>query len=157
MYDLGKSHHVAVGVIDAMAETRAVSEFMARAPWAWGCRYDDVVRTDWEWTDKRIVHVNRTAALDASHRSMVDHRLSGPRASTYHRETVVAQLCNLVRKRVKHNVTGQERFVWVVRGAKNDHHRHALGYAEVASSRVGVSLPLHRRAAYAPVRSWQAS
>lgn len=145
LYDLGKRHHVECGVIDGMAESRAVNEFCKRASWAWAARYTETNEPQPLWhadSDGRVVKLARTPALDGTHHAMVSGLFKFPRL-TKHGESVIAkQMINLARQKVhtpKSEKTGQDVYRWEVIGTKNDHHRHSLTYADAASTRVGIA------------------
>lgn len=142
LFDLGKKHNVQTGVIDAMAETRSVTDFTRRSPWAWGCQYVDSINSaEYSWVGQdRIVKVNRTASMDASHRAMRDRQLTFRRSDPYASEFFIPQMVNLVRVRVANHKTGDEKAFWVVPEGqtKNDHFRHAVNYGWIASTATSV-------------------
>ncbi len=140
LFDLGKKHGVEFGLIDAGAETRAVWEFVQRCPWAWGARYTSDQARQYQWSpNERLVKLNRTMVLDASHRLILDRKLSLPRRTTYLEQIFAPQMCNLARVRHVNQKTGNQKLQWEINGTKNDHHRHAFALAIVASDRVGLA------------------
>lgn len=160
LYDLGKRHNVSTGVIDAMAESRSVADFVKRASWAWGCHYTETPLTEYDWrSSDRIVRVGRTPSLDASHRAILQRRLTFRRINAYAEQVFVPHLVNLVRVRTMHDKTGQVKFSWhVLDGAtKNDHHRHGVNYAWIASTATGIARAVRAKTRggddYKP--SWQ--
>jgi hypothetical protein len=139
LYDLGQKHNVHFGLIDAGAETRAVWEFVRRTDWAWGARYTSDQAKQYAWSpNERLARLNRTMVLDASHRLLLDRKVSLPRRSTYLEQVFAPQMCNLARVRHTNATTGNQRMQWEITGQKNDHHRHAFALAIVASDRVGL-------------------
>jgi hypothetical protein len=142
LYDLGKKHNVQTGVIDAMAESRSVKDFTDRAPWAYGCHYVEGLPVgDYRWDGPgRVVKVGRTSSIDMSHRAIVQRRLTFRRADEYTDNVFVPQLLNLVRVRIQNQKTGDERAFWhVLDGStKNDHYRHAVNYAWIASTATAI-------------------
>lgn len=137
-------YNVACMVIDSMAETRAVRDFVRSNPGAWGCWYSDERRGDYDWDEiGRRVTVGRTEALDAAHHRLSLRMTRLPAVSERLREQLVPQLKNLARIREEEErsgvKTGRIKTRWVVRGAvKNDHYRHALTYYEIALGRVPI-------------------
>ena len=144
--DIGKRFNVQCGVIDAMAESRKVREFCRTTYWAWGCWYSRHQKKGYDWNVKtKQVTTGRTECLDAAHNAMVGNTLGLPRASKLFDREVVKQLVNLARMVHEDEKTGQQTAVWIVRGSKNDHFRHAISYAMMASERIGMSTALMRK------------
>lgn len=140
IHDIAKAFNVQVGVIDAMAETRSVMNFVREHSGWFGCRYVDAPKPDFQWDPKaRQVIVNRTDSLDASHQAITNSKVRFPRPDTRWHELVLPQMQNLVRTVRTHELTGEEKAVWIVRGTKNDHLRHAWNYATIALSRVSLT------------------
>lgn len=124
-------------VIDQMAETRLVRDFVANTQGGFGCYYSDQQRQFYKWDQKESqVVVNRTESLDASHALVVGKNLDLPRADHAMRDELIPQLCNLARTSKVNGNTGRRENRWVIRGAKRDHWRHALNYYLIASERV---------------------
>lgn len=164
LFDLGKRHNVTCGVIDGMAEARAVTDFLKRAPWAWAARYTEQAEDPTWHADPtlREVRIGRTHSLDDSHTAMVSRALTFHRWDKYAEDVMVPQLTNLVKVQVHTAVTqktGQRKFAWHVRGVKNDHQRHATNYLRVAGKRVGVAVTPDPRIAARGERPlhWQAA
>ncbi|HUT76411.1 MAG TPA: phage terminase large subunit family protein [Polyangia bacterium] len=161
LFDLGKKHHVQTGVIDAMAETRSVTDFCKRTHWAWGCQYVETANPlpHYDWVSaNRVVRVGRTQTIDSSHRAMTQHRLTFRRANAYSEEVFVPQMLNLVRVKQMNDKTGSERVAWHITSGKtkNDHFRHAVNYAWIASTSVGIAQtdPRGARPREGRPRSW---
>ena len=158
LLDLGRNFNVQVGVLDEMAETRAVMEFKARASWAWGCVYVDGHsrhETEWDYKQRRV-RVHRTASLDASHQDLVQKRLALHRQNEELRTHVAPAIANLVRTVETQPHTGERRTRWIVRGIKRDHYRHALNYMVVAGERCGILLREARARGYiSEEEDWQ--
>lgn len=139
VYDLKKRYNVEVGVLDEMAETRSVREFVAANPEFWGCWYSDAQRTGYDWNEKeRRVSVNRTELLDQSHRVITQQRCTIPRRDDRWSE-LVKHMTNLARVSKEDAATGLPTVRWVVRGKKLDHLRHAFAYAVLAAELAPVS------------------
>lgn len=139
LYDLSKAMHCKCLVIDCMAEARSVGAYIDRDYNAWGCRYVEGQFMVPKWGDDRIVVVNRTQTLDESHHRLVNKQIKLHRINTHLDREVSRHLTNLVRVIHEDDKSGQRVARWIVRGAKNDHWRHALNYAEIAGLRVGLS------------------
>jgi hypothetical protein len=141
LFDLAKKFNVRCGVLDEMAEARAVMDFKRRASWCWGAVYTEGnLQHVSEWDPKdRKVRIHRTASLDQSHRDITQGRAHFPRETEYFRKNVMGQLCNLCRVIMVNARTGQQTARWVIKGTKNDHWRHSVNYARVAAERVSVA------------------
>lgn len=138
---LAKAFNVQCGVMDGMAETHAVREFVDAHPGWWMARYVQAPRAGAVWAaSERRVSVGRTEALDASHAKVVDKQEKLPAPDEVYHEHVVPQLTNMARMRMENDVTGDVRMQWViVGGQKNDHLKHAHGYATLAEERIGLA------------------
>lgn len=152
-----RKFNVACAVIDAMAETRAVRDFLKRHPGqAFGCFYSPAQKAETVWNvPDQTVTVNRTESLDASHAEIVAGEVELPRPDDLFEKEVLPQLLNVARIVQTDEETGARRAKWIVRGAKNDHLRHAHNYARIALGRVGLAERLsriRRRSATSPSR-----
>ena len=137
--------NVSCGVMDQGAETHAVRTFINANPGWWGCQYVDQKKGSYEWDPKRkIVTVNRTESMDASHHLIIERRESLPLPGDYYRDNVVKHLCNVGRVERKNRETGDVKMIWIVLGKKNDHLKHAHTYATIAAQRCGLSARVAR-------------
>lgn len=138
---IARAFNVEKMVIDEMAEARAVRRIKeALRGIAYGCHYTDQ-RGDvlWDLQD-RIVKTNRTASLDQSHYNLTHGVYALPAADQFYHEAFAPQVINLVRKvQEKSRGTGDETAIWVPKGTKNDHFRHALNYLDLALTKVGLA------------------
>jgi len=126
-------------VIDEMAETRSVREFKDNHPEVAGCWYNPSQRKEYDWNyHTQTVTVNRTESLDASHRAITRTEVTFPRPDEGWKG-FCQQMKNLARQRITDDKTGQSKVVWVVRGVKNDHFRHAWNYLCISASDAPVS------------------
>lgn len=137
--DVWKKFNVQKGVVDGMAEQRAVRELKKRLPGLWDARYTtQKIENRWEAREKSVT-VNRSASLDESHQALLQGRVRLPRADEKLIETLSPQLCNLARQvMMKGRDVKQPEVVWTCVGAKNDHYRHALNYLVLASETLPV-------------------
>ncbi len=138
---LAKAFNVEKMVIDEMAEARAVRRIkQALSGVAYGCHYTDQ-RGDvtWDVMDK-IVKTNRTASLDQSHYNLTHGIYQLPALDQFYHEVFAPQVVNLVRKvKPRGQETGDEVAIWVPKGSKNDHFRHAVNYLDLALTKVGLA------------------
>jgi hypothetical protein len=138
---LWKDFNGGVGVMDVGAETREVWRFVKNTPGWWACRYSPGKTGPYDWDlKKKLVMVNRTEALDASHLKFVEGREKLPAANETYHDQVVPQLCNMARVKQENSQTGAVKYVWVVVGGKkNDHLKHAHAYATIAEEKVSLA------------------
>lgn len=158
LFDLSQKYNVSEAVIDMGAEARNVRDFLDRSSSAWGCHYTQSKDPEKWDSRKRTVAVNRTESLDASHHAMTTGLVTFPRATPFFEKEVAKQLVNLVRVVQEDPHTGNRRPIWIVRGIKNDHFRHALNYALIAASRTSLSADTlarrRRRGEHAAPSGW---
>jgi hypothetical protein len=147
MSDVVKRFRVSQAVFDGMAEVRSVRELKKRHPGVIWENHYTMQKSDAAWnTDTMTVTVNRTASLDDSHKWMADMSVRFPRLDQLALKEVFPQILNLVRRvRVRSKETGQTLAIWSCHGPKNDHFRHALNYARMASLRVGLAASANKR------------
>lgn len=138
MADIWKNYAVQRGVVDGMAEQRAVRDLKARLPGLWDCIYSSrKVDDSWEPREKRVT-VNRSLICDESHQGILKGTTRLPRADEKVRKELIPQLCNLARQvLMKGRDVKTPEIVWSCVGTKNDHYRHALNYLTLAAE----SLP----------------
>jgi hypothetical protein len=138
--------NVESGIMDMGFDPTAVRKFVADHPGWYGCLYVNAKKTEPDWDHKEhVVKVGREWLLDAGHHDIVEKRV------TFHAKDdgwpeYVRQLTNLARTVVQDEKTGVQKPVWVVKGQKNDHLRHASAYAWLASQRVGLVKSVQRLA-----------
>lgn len=133
LHDISRAFNVHIGVVDAGAETRTVRDFVAKNHAWWGCIYLEN-RQDYLWDPKeKMITVNRTESLDASHKHIVDQSVSFPRKNAIFLEEVVPSLKNLVRVVEEEKDTGRRRAKWIRSGTKRDDFRHAFNLAMIAA------------------------
>jgi hypothetical protein len=158
---LANAFNVQVGVMDVGAEKRAVWRFIEQHPNWWACQYSAGKTGPYDWDyKKRMVMVNRTEALDASHLKFTERREKLPAANQVYHDLVVPQLCNMARVKQVNSQTGTVKYVWIVAGGKKDDHlKHAHAYATIAEEKVGLaaeSSPKRRRR-FRPKRGYMAA
>ncbi len=142
---ISRKFNVGCGVMDQQAETHAVRKFLKNNAGWWGCQYVEQKKTQYDWDPKnRVVTVNRTEALDASHHLFIERRETLPLPGEYYRLHVRPQLCNVGRVERKNRETGDVKMVWIVLGKKNDHLKHAHTYATIAAERSGLAARVVR-------------
>ena len=160
LYDVAKRFTVEVGVLDEMAETRKVREFIQANPQFWGCWYSDAQRTGYEWNEaERRVSVNRTEILDQSHKLVTQGRCTLPRRDERWTQ-LVKHMTNLARVSKEDPTTGLPTVRWVVRGKKLDHWRHAFAYAVLAAEQASIAEKesrITRPRHYAGAASWKSA
>jgi len=160
---IARKFNVQTGVVDQMAERRAVREFVDSHRGWYGCQYAEGRKAGYDWNHvERVVTVNRTEALDASHFKFVEKREKLPAPDEVYHEQVAKQLCNMARVKQEDELTGDVKYRWVVvGGTKNDHLKHAHSYATIAEERTGLASSVVRattsRVSRAPRRSFMAS
>ena len=145
LHDLEQRFNVDVGVMDEMAETHAVRDFVDAHNGWYGCWYSEAQRTayDWNYKDYRVT-VNRSELLDESHRAILHKRVEFPRAGDGWKP-MVDQMCNLARVTVRDDKTGTPKVRWIIRGGrKNDHLRHAFAYGWLASLMTPIAADVRR-------------
>lgn len=140
LHDLATKFNVDTGVMDEMAETHAVREFVDAHPGWYGCWYSEQQKGDYDFNDNtQMVKVNRTELLDHSHRTILQKRATLPRPDEQW-EGFVKQMTNLARITLRDEKTGLPKTSWIIRGGrKNDHWRHSYAYAVLAAEQVGVA------------------
>lgn len=133
--------NVRVCVMDEMAETRTVRRMKERRPGRiFGCWYQREKMGSYAWDVRESqVKVGRTESLDDSHHRLVSKTTRLPRRDALLSDLLVPQLKNLARVVREERDTKRPVGVWVPRGTKNDHLRHALNYFEIAADRVAVA------------------
>jgi len=138
---LWQKFHGQVGVMDVGAETREVWRFVKETPGWWACRYSAGKTGPYDWDHKnRMVMVNRTEALDASHLKFTEKKEKLPAKDQIYHDLVVPQMCNMARVKQINSQTGTVRFVWVVVGGKKDDHlKHAHAYATIAEEKLALA------------------
>jgi hypothetical protein len=138
---LWKRFNGQVGVMDVGAETREVWRFVNDTPGWWACRYSPGKTGPYDWDHrKRMVMVNRSEALDASHMKIVEKREKLPAPDQIYHDLVVPQMCNMARVKQTNVQTGTVKMVWVVVGGKKDDHlKHAHAYATIAEEKVALA------------------
>lgn len=143
--DIWKKFNVQKGVVDGMAEQRAVTALKKRLPGLWDARYtSQKIDTRWEAREKRVT-VNRSASLDDSHQALLKGRFRLPRADEKLRVELVPQLTNLARQvMMRGRDVKTPEVVWTCIGQKNDHHRHMANYLWLAADTLSVvEKPTH--------------
>jgi len=136
-------YDVRCAVIDKNPETRKVVEFCERFPGrAWAAQYDieDKAETARWDGDKRIVHLNRTVAMDKMMARVQGQHLILPA----HAQTIEGYFTQMkAPKRIlsTDKRTGQPVYRYV-EGTKADHFAHAELYDEMAFERTG-KAPSH--------------
>jgi hypothetical protein len=145
-------YNVVVAVADEMAETRAIRRMKARRNGKiYGCWYVGDKKGGYDWDAKaQTITVGRTESLDESHQRILRGQTRFPKPDDLTHKLLIPQLCNLVRvtrpvTRSDGAETGRMKSMWIVRGTKNDHLRHALNYAILASARAPVIQPGKQR------------
>lgn len=146
LIQIAKRFNVRTGVIDQMAERRAVRRFIDAHHGWWGCQYAEGRKGPYHWDHREhVVTVHRTEALDASHFKFVEKREHLPAPDERYHDLLVPQLCNMARVMQEDAVTGDVLYRWViVGGVKNDHLKHAHAYATIAEERVGLAQSVER-------------
>jgi len=145
LHDKWQRFNVCCGVLDEMAETRKVREFISSHPGAWGCWYSDVQRQAYDWKEKEArVSVNRTELLDHSHRTIIQQNCTFPRKDERW-EAMVTQMKNIGRVQTRDDKTGTPKTRWVILGGrKNDHIRHAFAYMCLAAEEAPISEKIRK-------------
>ncbi len=138
---IAKAFNVECGVMDGMAETHAVRAFVKDHPGWWMARYVGQRKGTYDWDPvTRTVTACRTEVLDASHDKFISGNEKLPAPDERYNEELVPQLLNMARLRKENELTGDVKMEWVVVGGqKNDHLKHAHGYATMAEERVGLA------------------
>ena len=144
IHDLSERFNVCCGVIDAMAETRVVREFLATHGGWYGCHYSDAQRTGYDFSAvQQRVAVNRTEILDHSHRQITQRRAIFPRKDSDWPE-FVKHMTNIARTTIRDGQTGIPKTRWILRGAKRDHWRHAWAYGVLAAEQTPIATRARR-------------
>lgn len=162
LHDKWERFNVCCGVLDEMAETRQVREFIDSHAGAWGCWYSESQRQAYDWKDKaQRVSVNRTELLDHSHRMILHKNVTFPRKDERW-DPMVSQMKNIARVQTRDDKTGLPKTRWVILGGrKNDHLRHAFAYLCLAAEEAPISEKIRKIITPAHVRSvgrtWMAS
>lgn len=133
---LMKMFSVSRCVIDALPETRKAREFASRHPGrVYLCWYSERKSGPYIWNENnQEVKVNRTEALDASHKQLAEARVVLPRENDLVRE--FAKHCHNTARKLEEEEdsagqkTGLKRYTWVKLG--DDHFRHAFNYETMA-------------------------
>lgn len=135
LHDIWTRFNVTVGVLDEMAETRMVKEFVEAHNGAYGCWYSEAQRTDYDWNEREYrVTANRTEILDQSHRMVLHKTVTFPRPGDRW-DMFIKQMTNLARITIRDEKTGMPKTKWIIRGGrKDDHLRHAFAYAVLAAT-----------------------
>jgi hypothetical protein len=145
-------YNVSMAVADEMAETRTVRRIKARRPGkVYGCWYVGEKKGGYDWDAKAAtITVGRTESLDESHQRILRGQTRFPKPDDLMHKIFIPQLCNLVRvtrpvNRADGRDSGRMKSLWIIRGTKNDHMRHAVNYLGLALARVPAILPGKRR------------
>lgn len=136
VHDLAKRFGVQCAVIDIEPELRKAREFAEAEPYAcFLCDYDDNL-TGNRWDEqRRILKVNRTETLDASHYLVTLGNLCIPRRNE--EVEIFAKQCSNTAKVLQEDPETGSR-VYRYRKLGDDHYRHALGYMQLASERIQI-------------------
>jgi hypothetical protein len=162
LHDKWQRFNVVTAVIDEMAETRKVREFIDSHSGTWGCWYSESQRQAYDWkTKEERVTVNRTELLDHSHRMVIQKNVTFPRKDERW-DPMVAQMKNIGRVQTRDDKTGLPKTQWVILGGrKNDHLRHAFAYMCLAAEDAPLSEQIRRiitpSQARSSSRTWMAS
>lgn len=118
-------------VVDALPETRNARAFAVRYKGKVFLNYySEHQKGHYSWNEKDlIVSCNRTESLDASHREILDRKISLPKESGIVRE-FARHMHNIAKKLVEDETTGSKRYVYVKLGP--DHFRHAFNFEAMA-------------------------
>ncbi len=145
VHDLNQRYKVEIGVMDAGAETRAVRDFVKTESGWWGCLYDAHRKESYLWDPKsRMVNVNRTESLDASHKIIVAKLVELPRPDRQFRDLIMPQMKNLVRILEEDPRTGDPTAKWRCKGVKNDDFRHSFNYSVIAAEQASIETKVQR-------------
>jgi len=138
LHDLARDFNVKSAVIDLFPEKRKVVEFQKAENFSvFGCNYVETRTGQIAWDEKdHIIKGNRTEICDMTH-DLVSNPggMVIPRRNTEVDE-FVKEVCNIAKVLDEDPDTGSKTFRYK-KLSVNDHYRHALNYALLASDRIG--------------------
>lgn len=125
--DLMEQFNVQCCVIDGMPETREARRFAKRHKGkVFLCWYSEQMKGEVAWDEeKRIVTINRTESLDASHIAIRKDECGLPRLCEP-MKSFAAHCHNTAKALHEDEKTGAKTYRWFKLGA--DHYRHAFNY-----------------------------
>lgn len=131
--DLMKRFKVSRCVVDGMPEIRNARAFANNHKGKVFLNfYNEHQKGHYKWDERNLmVSCNRTESLDASHRMILDQKISFPKECKIVRE-FAEHLHNTAKKLEEDQVTGSKRYKYVKLGP--DHFRHAFNYCAISSS-----------------------
>lgn len=134
LHDLAQKFNVKSAVIDSMPDIDAVRAFQKSETYPiFLNQYSETTLSDVSWDDgRKVVVVNRTQAMDASHRIIAEKKITLPRRCP-EMDTFAIQVTNPAKILETNKRTNQQ--IYRYRGS-NDHYRHALNYFMLAARRV---------------------
>ncbi|MDY6856355.1 MAG: phage terminase large subunit family protein [Thermodesulfobacteriota bacterium] len=146
LHDLGKLFGVKMCVIDSEPEAHKVREFGSGESYpVFGCKYNENQRGAASWDERgRMVQVNRTEILDATHDLMtIEGRCVIPRRCK-EVEDYAIEMCNTAKTLEEDPNTGASKYYYRVLGP--DHYRHSTNYFYLACQKTRIFRPGEKQA-----------
>jgi hypothetical protein len=139
IHDMARQFNTRSAVIDIRPYEDTVRKFQAAEPYKISlCIYTNSPQHNVAWSDvDKTVTAFRTGLLDSTHALFMNKKIVLPRRCE-EMEEFVKQVCNPIKTAVEDGTTGQHVYRYF---GKNDHYRHALGYALLAAEKMPIVSP----------------
>lgn len=139
IHDIAQKFNIECCVIDKFPETRAARKFGEAEPYrTYLCTYTEEMRGLNHFDDHLYeVKVNRNEILDKTHEIVITAgQFTLPRINENVEEFIV-QMTNMAKIKEEDKRTGVIKYRYVA--LDQDHYRHSLNYALLATSKIGLS------------------